>query len=50
MTFALMVALAEIHFPGVPGQDGYHLSQFLLSKGYIVHGLVRPSSQGFLAH
>ena len=50
MTFALMVALAEIYFPGVTGQDGYYLSRFLLSKGYKVHGLVRPSSQGFLAH
>ena len=24
---------------GVTGQDGAYLSEFLLSKGYIVHGL-----------
>jgi len=29
---------------GVTGQDGSYLSQFLLSKGYIVHGLKRRSS------
>lgn len=29
---------------GVTGQDGSYLSEFLLSKGYQVHGLVRRSS------
>jgi GDPmannose 4,6-dehydratase len=29
---------------GIMGQDGAYLSQFLLSKGYEVHGLVRRSS------
>jgi len=29
---------------GVTGQDGSYLSEFLLSKGYEVHGLVRRSS------
>ena len=29
---------------GVTGQDGSYLSEFLLSKGYIVHGLKRRSS------
>lgn len=29
---------------GVTGQDGAYLSEFLLSKGYSVHGLVRHSS------
>ncbi len=29
---------------GVTGQDGAYLSQFLLDKGYEVHGLVRRSS------
>jgi GDPmannose 4,6-dehydratase len=29
---------------GVGGQDGSYLSEFLLSKGYIVHGLLRHSS------
>ena len=30
---------------GVTGQDGAYLSEFLLKKGYIVHGLKRRSSQ-----
>ena len=29
---------------GVTGQDGAYLSQFLLSQGYEVHGLVRRSA------
>ena len=29
---------------GITGQDGSHLAEFLLSKGYDVHGLVRRSS------
>ncbi len=29
---------------GVSGQDGYFLSQFLLSKGYEVHGILRRNS------
>ncbi|MGJ0511846.1 GDP-mannose 4,6-dehydratase, partial [Methylocystis sp.] len=29
---------------GVTGQDGAYLSQFLLDKGYEVHGVVRRSS------
>ncbi len=29
---------------GITGQDGSYLAEFLLKKGYIVHGLVRPSS------
>jgi GDP-D-mannose dehydratase len=29
---------------GVTGQDGTYLSQFLLEKGYEVHGVVRRSS------
>lgn len=30
---------------GVTGQDGSYLSEFLLQKGYLVHGLKRRSSQ-----
>ena len=30
---------------GVTGQDGAYLTKFLLSKGYIVHGVKRRSSQ-----
>lgn len=30
---------------GITGQDGAYLSEFLLNKGYIVHGLKRRTSQ-----
>ena len=29
---------------GVTGQDGAYLSEFLLNKGYVVHGVRRRSS------
>ena len=29
---------------GVTGQDGSYLSEFLINKGYIVHGVIRISS------
>ena len=29
---------------GITGQDGSYLSEFLLKKGYIVHGVIRRSS------
>jgi GDPmannose 4,6-dehydratase len=29
---------------GITGQDGSYLADFLLSKGYIVHGIKRPTS------
>jgi len=29
---------------GITGQDGYYLSRFLLNENYIVHGIVRRSS------
>lgn len=29
---------------GVTGQDGAYLTEFLLNKGYIVHGLKRRTS------
>ena len=29
---------------GVTGQDGSYLAEFLLSKGYEVHGIVRKAS------
>ena len=29
---------------GITGQDGSYLADLLLSKGYIVHGLIRRSS------
>ena len=30
---------------GVTGQDGSYLAEFLLSKGYYVHGIKRRTSQ-----
>jgi len=30
---------------GITGQDGYYLAEFLLAKGYTVHGLKRRASQ-----
>ena len=32
---------------GVTGQDGSYLSEFLISKGYEVHGIIRRSSVDF---
>ena len=29
---------------GITGQDGSYLSELLLEKGYIVHGLIRRAS------
>ena len=29
---------------GITGQDGSYLAEFLLAKGYVVHGIVRRSS------
>ena len=28
---------------GITGQDGYYLSQLLLKKKYVVHGIVRSN-------
>lgn len=33
---------------GITGQDGSYLAEFLLAKGYRVHGLVRRSSTAYL--
>ena len=30
---------------GITGQDGSYLAELLLEKGYIIHGLMRRSSQ-----
>ena len=32
---------------GITGQDGSHLAEFLIDKGYEVHGLLRRSLQNF---
>ena len=29
---------------GITGQDGSYLAEFLLAKGYVVHGIIRRSS------
>ena len=29
---------------GITGQDGYYLTDFLINKGYEVHGTIRRSS------
>ena len=29
---------------GITGQDGSYLAEFLLEKGYVVHGIIRRSS------
>ena len=29
---------------GITGQDGSYLTEFLLEKGYVVHGIIRRSS------
>ena len=29
---------------GITGQDGSYLAEFLIDKGYIVHGIIRRSS------
>jgi len=39
--------------PGITGQDGSYLAEFLIEKGYTVHGIIRRSSSfntGRIAH
>lgn len=33
--------MKEAFITGVTGQDGSYLAEFLLSKGYEVHGIIR---------
>ena len=35
---------------GITGQDGSYLAEFLLAKGYEVHGIVRRTSIEDAAH
>src|SRR3989338_8133964 len=35
---------------GITGQDGSYLAEFLLTKGYEVHGVVRRAALGDPAH
>ena len=39
--------MKEALITGVTGQDGSYLAEFLLSKGYDVHGMIRRSSVDF---
>ena len=36
--------MRKVLITGVTGQDGSFLSEFLLEKGYDVHGIIRRSS------
>lgn len=40
----LSVQSAQNQRVGITGQDGSYLTEFLLSKGYVVHGIIRRSS------
>lgn len=37
--------MKKVIVTGITGQDGSYLAELLLSKGYEVHGIVRPTSQ-----
>lgn len=37
------------HITGMTGQDGSYPAEFLLAKGYMVHGLIRRASSGVAA-
>jgi len=39
-----MIPAMKAIITGISGQDGYFLSQFLMSKGYEVHGILRRNS------
>ena len=36
--------MKKVLITGITGQDGSYLAEFLLSKGYEVHGIVRRAS------
>jgi len=40
----VLVSEKKVIITGITGQDGSYLAEFLLSKGYEVHGLVRRES------
>ena len=39
--------MKRVLITGVTGQDGSYLSEFLIEKGYEVHGIIRRSSVDF---
>ncbi len=36
--------MKKVLITGITGQDGSYLADFLLSKGYEIHGIIRRSS------
>src|SRR5258707_5421464 len=42
-----MSSIKKAFITGISGQDGSYLAEFLLAKGYEVHGIVRRSSSVF---
>src|SRR3954465_14084639 len=41
---SLSIARRRAFITGITGQDGSYLAEFLLEKGYEVHGVIRRSS------
>ena len=39
-----VIRMSKALITGITGQDGSYLAEFLLEKGYEVHGLIRRSS------
>lgn len=44
---SMLVKIKKALITGVTGQDGSYPSEFLLAKGYVVHGIIRRSSIDF---
>src|SRR5437660_8529659 len=44
MTMVLRKASPKAFISGITGQDGSYLAEFLLAKGYDVHGIIRRTS------
>lgn len=36
--------MIKAHITGIAGQDGFYPAEFLLSKGYEVHGFIKQNS------
>ena len=45
--FPLLTIMKKALITGITGQDGSYLAEFLLEKGYDVHGMIRRSSVDF---
>src|ERR1700747_289359 len=44
LTTASNKASPKAFISGITGQDGSYLAEFLLAKGYVVHGIIRRTS------